>query len=90
MRDGRFLTARAFAGRAFACCVAAATTFSATTVAYACPSCPVGRTARQQVFDQDFGTNLLIAFVPFLLVGLVARWAEGLGSETSKKVEDQA
>ena len=42
----------------------------------ACPSCPVGQTARQQVFDQDFGSNLMIALVPFLLVGLVARWAE--------------
>jgi hypothetical protein len=36
----------------------------------------VGRTARQQVLDQEFGTNLVVALAPFLLVGLVARWAE--------------
>lgn len=47
-----------------------------TSAVWGCPSCPVGITARQQVLDQDFGQNLVIAVVPFLLVGLVARWAE--------------
>lgn len=44
-----------------------------------CPSCPVGRAARADVFDRDFGTNLLIALFPFLVIGLVSRAAERLG-----------
>ena len=45
----------------------------------ACPSCPVGREAREQVFNQQFGTNLLIAAAPFVVVGLVSLWAERVG-----------
>lgn len=49
---------------------------------WACPSCPVGRTARQQVLDQEFETNLMIALLPSLVVGLVSRWAERIGSRS--------
>jgi hypothetical protein len=49
--------------------------------AWACPSCPVGRAARQQLLDDDFGRNLVIALAPFLVVGLVARWAERIGRD---------
>lgn len=45
----------------------------------ACPNCPVGRAARQEVFGSDFGSNLLVALAPFLVVGLVARRAERIG-----------
>lgn len=67
-----------------------AASWVASASAGACPSCPVGQTARQQVLEQDFGTNLLIAVIPFLLVALFARWAERIGAESvhgKRKVE---
>ena len=56
--------------------VAALTTASA---GWACPNCPLGRAARQQVCDDGLAQNLAIALVPFLLVGLVSAWAERIG-----------
>ncbi|HKP63626.1 MAG TPA: hypothetical protein VJV78_43120 [Polyangiales bacterium] len=47
--------------------------------AWACPSCPIGRAARQQVWQQDFGQHALFALVPFLVVGVAAMWAERIG-----------
>jgi hypothetical protein len=47
--------------------------------AWACPSCPVGRLARQQVCDQGFTHNLVIAIVPFALIGIASIWAERIG-----------
>lgn len=37
----------------------------------ACPNCPTARAARVEVFDQDFGRNLLMALAPFLVVGVI-------------------
>lgn len=53
--------------------------FLSRVVAGVCPSCPVGETARQQVIDDGFGMHLLVAVLPFLLVGLASRWAYGMG-----------
>jgi hypothetical protein len=53
--------------------------FTAAGAAWACPNCPVGRAARQQVCDDGLATNLVIALVPFLLVGAVSVWAERIG-----------
>ena len=53
--------------------------FTAAGAAWACPNCPVGRAARQQVFDDGLATNLVIALVPFILVGMVSVWAERIG-----------
>ena len=52
-----------------------------TGTTWACPSCPVGRTARQQVWEQGFAHNLLIAIAPFILVGLACLWAERIGKD---------
>jgi hypothetical protein len=54
-------------------------TFTAAGAALACPNCPVGRAARQQVCDDGLAQNLAIALVPFLLVGMVSAWAERIG-----------
>lgn len=53
--------------------------FTAASTAWACPNCPVGRVARQQVWDDGLATNLVIALVPFILVGMVSVWAERIG-----------
>lgn len=52
---------------------------TAATTAWACPSCPVGRAARQQVCDDGLATNLVVALVPFVLIGLVSAWADRIG-----------
>lgn len=51
----------------------------APAAARACPECPIGETARQQVLAQDFAQNLLIALAPFLLIAATCVWAEGIG-----------
>ena len=38
-------------------------------LAGACPSCPLGRQARAEVWSQSFGLYLLIALLPFLIIG---------------------
>lgn len=52
---------------------------SAPVVSAACPDCPVGRTARQQVLEQGFSTNLAIALAPFLFIAAVSLAAERIG-----------
>lgn len=54
-------------------------TLTAAWTAWACPNCPVGRAARQQVCEDGLATNLLTALVPFLIVGMVSVWAERIG-----------
>jgi hypothetical protein len=46
---------------------------------WACPSCPIGQLARQQVCELGLAQNLLIAVVPFVLIGAAAAWAERIG-----------
>lgn len=47
--------------------------------ASACPNCVAGRTARAEVFGQDFGRNLSVALAPFLVISLVAAAAHRSG-----------
>jgi hypothetical protein len=54
-------------------------TLTAAWTAWACPRCAVGITARQQVWDDGFATNLVVALVPFVLVAMVSVWAERIG-----------
>ncbi len=53
--------------------------------AWACPECPIGETARQQVLAQDFAQNLLIALAPFLLIAATCVWAEGIGKRAHRR-----
>lgn len=46
------------------------------SVAVACPSCPIGRAARQQVCSDGFVTNLLSVILPFIVIGLLTVWVE--------------
>ncbi|MDB4944561.1 MAG: hypothetical protein JWP97_4095 [Labilithrix sp.] len=38
-----------------------------------CPGCAVGETARQQVLQQDFLPHLVVALLPFAIIGLVVQ-----------------
>ena len=67
-------------GRRTLVCVASFVAMLATAwTSWACPNCPVGRAARQQAWEDGLATNLLIALVPFVLVGMVSLWAERIG-----------
>ena len=41
-------------------------------IAWACPSCPVGRAAREQVCEDNFVLRLLAVVLPFVVMGLVS------------------
>jgi hypothetical protein len=45
----------------------------------ACPKCAAGRDARAQIWTDDFGINLFLALVPFLIVGAVSARANRIG-----------
>jgi hypothetical protein len=47
--------------------------------AAACPDCAVGRTARSQVWGEDFALYLLLTVLPFLLIGAVCLSVEAIG-----------
>jgi hypothetical protein len=42
----------------------------------ACPDCLAGRMARQQVWSDDLVVNVLIALVPFIVIGAVSIWTQ--------------
>lgn len=42
----------------------------------ACPSCPAGEAAREQVWQLDFGPHLTAVVLPFAFVLLLSRWFE--------------
>jgi hypothetical protein len=56
-----------------------------TTTAWACPSCPVGKLARQQVCESGFGVNMLSVLLPFVAIGLVCMWVEQRGRQRAQK-----
>jgi hypothetical protein len=58
--------------RALSTMILALALFDMPAAVSACPNCPTARAARVEVFDQDFGHNLLMALAPFLVVGVVA------------------
>jgi hypothetical protein len=47
--------------------------------AAACPSCEPGRQARSEVWNEDFGTNLLVAALPFLVIAGICLRVEAIG-----------
>jgi hypothetical protein len=49
---------------------------SQASVALACPSCPIGRAARQQVCSDGFATKLWAVVLPFLVIGVLTAWVE--------------
>jgi hypothetical protein len=44
--------------------------------AHACPDCAAGRQARHEVWSDDFGFNLVVALLPFLVIGAICVWVE--------------
>jgi hypothetical protein len=60
-------------------CVIAALVLFIPAMAWACPACPIGETAREQVLADGFAQNLLIALAPFLVIAATCAWAEGIG-----------
>jgi hypothetical protein len=59
--------------------LAFAGTLSPAAVGWACPACPIGKTAREQVLASGFAQNLLIALAPFILIGATCLWVERIG-----------
>lgn len=51
----------------------------AASHAVACPSCPTTDNVRWIVFGAGFWSNLAIAFLPFLIIGVLAFFAHGIG-----------
>ena len=47
--------------------------------AIACPNCAVGRQARSEVWNEDFGFNLFVALLLFLVIGGVCVRVEASG-----------
>jgi hypothetical protein len=45
----------------------------------ACPSCPIGNQARSEVWNQDFGFNVFVALLPFLVIGAICARVEAIG-----------
>lgn len=52
-----------------------------------CPNCDVGRAARALVFEDDVAFNVSVALVPFLVLGLIAWWAERMGAPRRDSAE---
>jgi hypothetical protein len=59
------------------------------STSWACPSCPLGRSAREQVLAHGFATNLAIALAPFVVVGIVCAWAERIGDARNGSSEQR-
>lgn len=55
---------------------AALATLLATDLGWACPDCAVGIVARAEVYDRDFAFNLVVAVLPFLIIGIICRGIE--------------
>lgn len=51
----------------------------------ACPRCVEGVLARQAVLQDDFGHNLAIALLPFLIIGAVSVRAEAIGRHRGRE-----
>jgi hypothetical protein len=75
----RFSRMRRVSARMLTATAAFCATVARAPTGWACPNCPLGKTARQQVCDQAFMQNLLLAFIPFAAVIVVALWAERIG-----------
>lgn len=45
-------------------------------VAWACPSCPVGKLARSQVCSDGFLSHLTAVLLPFVVLGVITVWVE--------------
>jgi hypothetical protein len=54
-------------------------TLALTTPAAACPDCAIGKQARSEVWGRDFGFNLFVALLPFVIIGAICARAEGVG-----------
>jgi hypothetical protein len=47
--------------------------------ARACPDCAVGKQARTALWDEQFAYHLVVALLPFLVVGLASYQLNGIG-----------
>jgi len=49
------------------------------SMARACPDCAVGKQARTALWDEQFTYHVVVALLPFLVVGLVSYQLNGIG-----------
>lgn len=47
--------------------------------ALACPRCSVGQEARRQVWQDDFFSHLVVAVLPFVIIGAICARVHALG-----------
>ena len=59
-------------------------TLSLAAPAAACPNCAVGRQARNEVWSDDFGRNMVVALLPFIVIGAICVRADRVGRARSK------
>jgi hypothetical protein len=53
----------------------------------ACPSCATGQQARSDVWSDGFFTNMAIALLPFLVIGVICVWLESGARGTAQREE---
>jgi hypothetical protein len=53
--------------------------------AAACPNCAIGQQARNQVLSEDFGANLVVAVLPFLIIVAVCLRVERIGTASKSR-----
>jgi len=58
---------------------------SLTSPCWACPSCPIGVTAREQVWSSGFAQQLAIVLAPFLLLSALCVAVESVGARPDRK-----
>jgi hypothetical protein len=54
--------------------------------ACACPRCAEGMQARQAVLHEDFGRNLAVAALPFLLIGALCARLDAIGKNGERRL----
>jgi hypothetical protein len=57
---------------------------TASTSVEACPNCEAGRQARSEVWSDDFGFNLSVTLLPFLVIGAICLHAESMGRKAKE------
>ena len=58
--------------------------------AFACPDCVEGRAARSQVWQDGFAQNLVVALLPFLLIGAISARAEAIGRRPTTRQRESS
>jgi hypothetical protein len=64
-------------------------TMGSAATAMACPRCAAGIAARREVWNDDFGFNLLATIVPFFVIGTLSFIVERMGAPRGVRMEER-